>query len=495
MASNIMVGENENIKLLVPVDATGNVTVIIDGEEYNFNLDDGTLSAADGAGKYTVAISGGNGQLVISGLPKGEYYVSVRYNGDEKYLPATNTTLFTVSKIDTEMDEVDQGNGTLVVKLPADATGNVTVKIDNKTYIAKVENGTVVINLEDVTPGVHDVEIYYSGDNNYASKTDKVTVDIPKYESPIDASSSDVSVGEDAVIVVNVPKDATGTVTVEIDGKTYTGTVKDGKAEIHIPDLTSGDKTATVKFNGDDKYIENSTSVSFTVSKVKPSMSASGKDITAGKDEVITVNVPKDATGQVLVEINGVGYYGDIVNGVAKVIVPKLAAGKYTAKVTYVGDDKYEGTSTTVSFNVAKAKSSISATGDEITVGEDATVTIKLPADATGIVTVTIDGKTYTANVFNGKAIVSIPGLSAGTYKATVVYSGDENYDSTTTVTYVVVNDNNNGTNGNGSNEITLDVSEGGVSLSDYPTGNPLWILLLVLLTIGSNEIRRRFRK
>jgi len=62
-------------------------------------------------------------------------------------------------------------------------------------------------------------------------------------------------------------------------------------------------------------------------------------------------------------------------------------------------------------------------------------------------------------------------------------------------VTYVVVNDNNNGTNGNGSNEITLDVSEGGVSLSDYPTGNPLWILLLVLLTIGSNEIRRRFRK
>jgi hypothetical protein len=371
-------------------------------------LDDGTLSAADGAGKYTVAISGGNGQLVISGLPKGEYYVSVRYNGDEKYLPATNTTLFTVSKIDTEMDEVDQGNGTLVVKLPADATGNVTVKIDNKTYIAKVENGTVVINLEDVTPGVHDAEIYYSGDNNYASKTDKVTVDIPKYESPIDASSSDVSVGEDVVIVVNVPK---------------------------------------------------------------------------------------DATGQVLVEINGVGYYGDIVNGVAKVIVPKLAAGKYTAKVTYGGDGKYLENSTTVKFTVEKAKSKISATGDEIMVGDDATVTIKLPTDATGIVTITIDGKTYTAQVFNGKAIVSIPGLAAGTYKATVVYSGDDKYGPTTTVTYVVVNDNNNGTNGNGSNEITLDVSEGGVSLSDYPTGNPLWILLLVLLTIGSNEIRRRFRK
>jgi len=495
MATNIMVGENENIKLLVPNDATGNVTVIIDGEEYNFNLDDGTLTTTEGAGKYTVAVSGGNGQLVISGLPKGEYYVSVRYNGDEKYLPATNTTLFTVSKIDTKIDEVDQGNGTLVIKLPEDATGNVTVKIGDETFTAKVENGTAVINLENATPGVHEAEIYYSGDNNYASKTDKITVEVPKYNAPIDAAANDINVGETVVIVVNVPQKATGTVTVEVDGKSYTGQIKDGKAEISIPDLTAGDKTAHIEYGGDDNYLENSTSVSFTVSKVKSTISASGKDITAGKDEVITVNVPKDAIGQVLVEINGVGYYGDIVNGVAKVIVPKLAAGKYTAKVTYGGDGKYLENSTTVKFTVEKAKSKISATGDEIMVGDDATVTIKLPTDATGIVTITIDGKTYTAQVFNGKAIVSIPGLAAGTYKATVVYSGDDKYGPTTTVTYVVVNDNNNGTNGNGSNEITLDVSEGGVSLSDYPTGNPLWILLLVLLTIGSNEIRRRFRK
>ena len=494
-ASNIMVGENENIKLIVPSDATGNVTVIIDGEEYNFNLDDGKLTAVEGAGKYTVAISGGNGELVISGLPKGEYYVSVRYNGDEKYLPATNTTIFTVSKIDTTMDVIDQGNGTVLVVLPSDATGNVTVKVDGDTYTVKVENGTAVIKLDETKPGVHKIDVSYSGDNNYASKNAESTVDIPKSDAPMTISSEDIEVGDNEVITIDLPGKTTGTVTVEIDGKTYTGEIKDGKAQISIPDLTAGNKTAIVTYEGDDYFKSNSTAVKFEVTKVEPTKKVAPKDITVGKDEVITVSVPSDATGQVLVEINGVGYYADIVNGKAKVVIPKLDAGKYTAKVTYVGDAKYEGFTDVVKFTVDKAKSSMSATADEVKVGDYSTITINLPSDATGTVTVTIDGKKYTTEVVNGKAVIKVHGLPAGKYNAIVVYSGDAKYNSTTTMVEVVVDGNNNGTPDNGGkHEIALDAGEG-VSLSDYPTGNPLWILLLVLLAIGSNEIRRRFRK
>lgn len=50
------------------------------------------------------------------------------------------------------MDVVDLGNGTIVVNVPEDATGNVTVKVDGKTYSAEVVNGTAVINLENATP-------------------------------------------------------------------------------------------------------------------------------------------------------------------------------------------------------------------------------------------------------------------------------------------------------------------------------------------------------
>ena len=48
-----------------------------------------------------------------------------------------------------------------------------------------------------------------------------------------------------------------------------------------------------------------------------------------GEDVTVTVELPEDATGQVLIDIDGVGYYGTIVNGKAKVVIPELPSGKY----------------------------------------------------------------------------------------------------------------------------------------------------------------------
>ena len=82
-------------------------------------------------------------------------------------------------------------------------------------------------------------------------------------------------------------------------------------------------------------------------------------------DEVIIATVPSDATGSVMVDIDGIGYYGTIVNGKAKIIIPELSAGKYKATVTYEGDDKYLPSTTTTSFTVSKSKAPISADADK----------------------------------------------------------------------------------------------------------------------------------
>ena len=79
-----------------------------------------------------------------------------------------------------------------------------------------------------------------------------------------------------------------------------------------------------------------------------------------------------------------------------------------------------------------------------------------------------------------------------------VHYSGDENYDANDTVTTVVIDgaaeDDNNETVDDVSSVNEVSKINKGISLSDYPTGNPLLILLLVLLAIGTSQIRR-FRK
>ena len=232
--------------------------------------------------------------------------------------------------------------------------------------------------------------------------------------------------------------------------------------------------------------------------KKDSTVSASSTNIKVGKDEVITVTVPSDAKGIVLVDINGVGYYAEVINGKAKVVVPDLPTGKYTAKVTYQGDDKYsESKSITTSFTVSKSTAPISVTGDLVVEGEDANVVVKLPKDATGTVTIIVEGQKYTSRLKDGIARFNFSGLPAGIHDAKVIYSGDKKYDSNSTWTEIVVEGDENH---NGSDDYTHHSqysdkhSSGGISLADYPTANPIWVLLLILLTVCTTQIRR-FKK
>ena len=299
-----------------------------------------------------------------------------------------------------------------------------------------VENGKAWVTLDGATPGIHEIEVTYSGDEQYNSKTVQSSVVIPKYDSPIDVDVSDIYVGDTLNVEITLPEGATGDITVEIDGEEYSATLEGGKAIVPISGLSAGDKTLTVKYGGDDNYLSNVTTAKFTVSKVSPTIEASAKDTSVGNDVVINVEVPKDATGRVLVNIDGVGYYADIINGRAKVFIPDLPVGSYKATVTYEGDDKYlPSDSRTVSFSVTKAQAPMSAYGSSVEVGENETITVYLPEDATGIVTLKVNGKTYTTGVKDGKAVFTVPGLPAGSYEANITYGGDDKYASGESVT------------------------------------------------------------
>jgi transcription-repair coupling factor (superfamily II helicase) len=54
----------------------------------------------------------------------------------------------------------------------------------------------------------------------------------------------------------------------------------------------------------------------------------------------------------------------------------------------------------------------------------------KLPEEAEGYLTVTVNGTPYTQELVNGSATVNVPKLSPGKYNITVSYSGDDNYEA-----------------------------------------------------------------
>ena len=394
--------------------------------------------------------------------------------------------------------EFDLGNGTIKVFVSDNATGNVTVKVGNQTFTADVIDGVAVINLDDVPAGDHDVEVTYSGDDKHAPKTVDSKVSIPKKQTPISVVAQDIFVGNKVHIVVTVPEDATGIISIEIDAIQYNATIKDGKAVFDVSGLTAGSKTVAVTYWGDGNHVVNFTTGQFEVKKRASTVDAVSTDIAVGKDENIKTTFPKDATGLVTVSVDGVDYSGEIVNGKVSIVIPNLPAGKYVAVITYEGDDKYLSSTTKTKFEVRKNSAPVSATEDYIEIGDDGTVVVNLPKDATGTVTITVDGRKYTLPVVDGRVELKIPGLKEGSHDVAISYSGDDKYAANKTVTKIVVSDNNknnNETHGDTHENATHAFHSGNdKSLSAYATGNPILVLLIMILAIGTTQLRR-FKK
>ena len=420
-ADDINVGEDAIITVTVDSDATGTITV-----------NNETKEVEDGTAVFT-----------ISGLGEGNYTYEVTYSGDDKYTKETVEVEFEVSKVsdyefEASADDIKVGEDAVIeVALPSDATGNVTV--NGKS--AKVEKGVAKIAISDLTEGNYTYEVIYSGDDKYVSNSTEVSFAVSKIsEFDLNASAEDVYVGDDVIVeVTGIPANATGIITVTVNGKDYEVDVSAGS--VIISDLPAGDYEADVVYSGDDKYVNKSTTVSFSVSKISEfDLNASAEDVYVGDDVIVEVTgIPANATGIITVTVNGKDYEVDVSAG--SVIISDLPAGDYEADVVYSGDDKYVNKSTTVSFTVSKiSEFDLNASADDVILDNDVIVVVTgIPSDATGTVTVTVNGKDYKGEVSNGTANIAISGLDHGKYNADVVYSGDDKYtNKSTTVSFEV---------------------------------------------------------
>ena len=63
-------------------------------------------------------------------------------------------------------------------------------------------------------------------------------------------------------------------------------------------------------------------------------------------------------------------------------------------------------------------------------IDESAIINVYLPSDATGTVTIEIDGGSHSVNVVNGVATYTASNLSTGSKTVLIDYEGDSNYSS-----------------------------------------------------------------
>ena len=244
---------------------------------------------------------------------------------------------------------------------------------------------------------------------------------------------SDGKVGDKVKVTVNVPEGLTNNVTVEVNGKVFSVKPVDGKAIVEIEGLLSGNKTVTATYDGDDNYVANSTTEVFKIDKNPAPISATVDNSTAG-EVTIEVTLPSDATGYVIVNVNGTDYGINLTAGEKSVTIPVKNSGDYTAKVTYLGDEKYLGNSTTVDYHATsnKTSSQVTAEVNDVPIGQDVVVKVTVPEGGDGNVTVRINGTNVTVPVKAGENIINVPGVSEGTHDVIIEYSGNDHVEPQT---------------------------------------------------------------
>lgn len=68
--------------------------------------------------------------------------------------------------------------------------------------------------------------------------------------------------------------------------------------------------------------------------------------------ESVNATLAEDATGYLLIEVDGVGYYMPVENGEATFAIPELEPGNYTVVATYTGDANYETLTETANITI-----------------------------------------------------------------------------------------------------------------------------------------------
>ena len=222
-----------------------------------------------------------------------------------------------------------------------------------------------------------------------------------------------------------------------ISGKDYAISVAGTNTSITDNYIISKDYygNGAVTSKSNDTIIENNT----------PAGASINTDISASINKNATIKIdvlPFDANGNVTIKFNGKSE--TVSFNASQTIVYDLGVlgiGDYEVTVIYNGNAKYNATNITKTFSIGKISDyNVILNTTDVVAGENSTLVIILPEDATGVVNVTVGKDSYKANVTDGVASVKINSLIAGDYKVSVTYSGDKTYEVSNNVFNLAVN-------------------------------------------------------
>ena len=408
----------------------------------------GTYIIKIGNATKEVNLTAGDNRVNVPGVSAGDnQVVNVTFKGNENYTSAFNDkTTVTVKKTTPKLNVTANKENYLNdvrINVTSDIDGKVEVKVGNVTKIVDVKAGvTQEVIIDNATVGENQVVnvTYIKNENCTSAVNDTNTVNINKYTPKINVTMN----SDEYPASINVTADVTGEYTIKVGNISKKVKLEKGKPQrITLEGLAPSDSPYQVNVTSDANPDYNAAfndTVEIKVAKGTPQLEVATEEVNHYPN--VVVNITSDANGTVNVTIyldDGKSVTkqvnvtaGETVSVPFEGISPSKTEDGYQVEATYLENDMYNSVTEGAPLHVYPGNATLNVTADAVQ-GENSTITIKVPENATGNVTVTIDGKNYTGTIKNGTATITGPVLPSGDTPANVTYTSDnDNYMSKT---------------------------------------------------------------
>ena len=383
------------------------------------------------------------------------------YVGDATSLTAaylTKTITCTNPNMEVNVNTIVEGeNATIVVKLPNDARGNVTITVGDRTqtfFLPDNFDGRLIWNVSDLTPGTYRAFANYAGGNysggNYIGATDNDKF-IVKHKSNITMNCIGGSVGSVAHITATLPVGATGNVTIVVNGRIYSRASGD---VLDIPGLKAGNWSVSAYYSGDDYYSSAVAYSNFTIYKKNSTViidNINPIEIENGVKITITTNNTEITNETIIVRINGDLIKENITRKVENDLIVFTVniskdmldeAGDYIVTADIIETYTYNANSTSKYFTVYKHASefdNLLITPVNVVVGHNVTINISMKnkrgytLNSTNV-TVRVADKDYLVGLDAEGNGVLVLNLTKGHYDVSARFNGNDLYNESDTV-------------------------------------------------------------
>lgn len=311
-------------------------------------------------------------------------------------------------------------------------TGLISIYLDgNKIKEASIDGNDIVIELDNLEIGEHNIAAVYGGEGYYAPTTTTKKITVNKWDAVITAKNYTVTYPDNLTIEVFISNEtATGNVTLTVNKQKYTENINNSKAIFKLPIMNAGNYTFTANYNGNQYYNNANVTGSIIINKIKDFEMGYiiPTEIIYGDSIKIDINFDKDVPGDVSFKINDENYLESVTNKKATFNLSNLNAGTYSIMPVYSGDINYESKNITINFIIDKADSSVNVTvRNNIIYGNNATVIITTNTD--GKVRIKVGNFDKTVSVIGKETIIEIPNLDANEegYSVEAIFSDDNN--------------------------------------------------------------------